>query len=125
MKNHPALLEINPVLPSGDMQRDIEFYESKLGFKKVFDFKEKEDDPSTYAVLWRENIAIHLQYFPDKESVTSSQIRIRVNDIETLYREYEEKGVVHSHLEGKPWGTKDFGLYDPSMNALVFFESRE
>ena len=125
MENHSSLLEINPVLPSGNMHRDIEFYEGKLGFKKVFDFKEKENDPSTYAVLWRENTAIHLQYFPDKESVTSSQIRIRVKHIETLYREYKEKGVIHSHLEAKPWGTRDFGLYDPSMNALVFFENLE
>jgi catechol 2,3-dioxygenase-like lactoylglutathione lyase family enzyme len=26
------------------------------------------------------------------------------------------------HLEPKPWGSKDFGLYNPDRTALVFYE---
>lgn len=28
-------------------------------------------------------------------------------------------------LESKPWGTKEFGLYDPNGAAIVFYELLE
>ena len=51
-------------------------------------------------------------------------IRIRVENIEPLYEEYVAAGVVAAtgHLEEKPWGSRDFGLYDPNGAALVFYE---
>ncbi len=53
-----------------------------------------------------------------------SLIRIRVQNIDLLYQEYKKIGVVATTagLEPKPWGTKEFGLYDPSGAALVFYE---
>ncbi len=38
--------------------------------------------------------------------------------------EYAAAGVEASngHLEAKPWGTKDFGSWDPNGAALVFYE---
>ena len=52
------------------------------------------------------------------------QIRIRVQNIEPLYEEYMANGVVPASgkLKAKPWGSKDFGLFDPGSTALVFFE---
>ena len=51
-------------------------------------------------------------------------IRIRVENIEPLYEEYQAKGLIlpGGKLEPKPWGSKDFGLYDPNNAALVFYE---
>ena len=44
--------------------------------------------------------------------------------LEALYKEYEDRGVIVAggHLEAKPWGSKDFGVYDPNGAALVFYE---
>ena len=44
--------------------------------------------------------------------------------IESLYEEFDAQGVVgpDGHLEAKPWGSRDFGLYDPNGAALVFYE---
>ena len=49
-------------------------------------------------------------------------IRIRVEQIEPLRDEYQAKGVVHSELAAKPWGSKDFGVFDLNGAALVFYE---
>jgi hypothetical protein len=47
------LLGIIPVLPSADLERDTVWYKEKLGFESYFSDK-------MYAVLYRENICIHL-----------------------------------------------------------------
>lgn len=51
-------------------------------------------------------------------------IRVRVENVESLYEEYDAQGVIgpKGHLEAKPWGSKDFGVYDPNGAALVFYE---
>lgn len=51
-------------------------------------------------------------------------IRIAVENIEPLYEEYKAKELIGpgGHLEAKPWGSKDFGLYDLNNAALVFYE---
>ena len=49
-------------------------------------------------------------------------VRIRVDNIEPLYKEYKKKGVTGSKLEPKPWGSRDFGVWDPNGAALVFYE---
>ncbi len=51
-------------------------------------------------------------------------VRIQVENIEALYQEYQAAGIVSptGTLEPKPWGSKDFGVYDLNNAALVFFE---
>ena len=54
-------------------------------------------------------------------------IGIRGENIEYLYKEYEGQGVISTggHLEAKPWGSKDFGVYDPKGAAPVFMRTFE
>ncbi len=46
------------------------------------------------------------------------------DDIETLYAEYQQAGVIHPNgtLEEKPWGLKEFVALDMDGNGLFFFE---
>ena len=54
------LLEISPVMPSQDIDRDVEWYENYVGFQLVH-----KDD--MYAVLRRKHLFIHLQWHADTE----------------------------------------------------------
>ena len=52
--------EICPVLPSQNIERDVEWYREKVGFSVLH-----KDD--MYAVLRRENLCIHLQWHADTD----------------------------------------------------------
>lgn len=47
-----------------------------------------------------------------------------MTSIGLLYQEFNAKGLVGptGHLEAKPWGSKDFGVYDLNGAALVFYQ---
>jgi len=119
MRDETTFCELNPVIPVRDMNKALEFYEEKLGFRKVFD---DSGSPPGYAGVKRGGLCLHLQTMAPDENPTMPLIRIRVERIEPLYEEYLDKGVVRAKLEPKPWGSKDFGLYDINRAALVFYE---
>lgn len=54
------LLSIVPVLPSANIERDIVWYKEKMNFEVYFSDK-------MYAVLYKENICIHLQWHADTD----------------------------------------------------------
>ncbi|GAA4958914.1 hypothetical protein [Algibacter aquimarinus] len=47
-------LEISPVMPSQDINRDVEWYEKQMGFKLI-------QKDTMYAVIKRDEFCIHLQ----------------------------------------------------------------
>ena len=117
-------LSLHPVIPVRDMAAALGFYEGKLGFRKVFDDAVESGASISYAGVSRGGLCLHLQTMAPGESPTMPLIRIAVEDIEPLYEEYRAKDLIHpgGHLEAKPWGSKDFGLYDLNNAALVFYE---
>ncbi|PHN03250.1 VOC family protein [Flavilitoribacter nigricans] len=122
-KDRTELLYMCPVLASADVARDIRWYETKLGFKNVFDSTHYSDGPADYAVLRRQDLILHLQMqFP--QDMTSTDVRIEVKNIGPLFREYVEKGVVEEAAMRRQtaWGTNEFGLFDPSGNRITFLE---
>jgi catechol 2,3-dioxygenase-like lactoylglutathione lyase family enzyme len=118
------LREVNPVIPVRDMALTLAYYEEKLGFGRAFDNADDPDGPIDYAGVQRDGLTLHLQAMSEGEGPTMPLIRIRVDNIEPLYEEYAAMGVVApgGHLEAKPWGTREFGLYDPNSAALIFYE---
>ncbi|MEL6925309.1 MAG: VOC family protein [Bacteroidota bacterium] len=111
-------ISITPVLPTNDMQRDVEWYASQLGFKKV-----GGDD--MYAILKRDHLFLHLQWHSgtaDDPVLGGSVIRIFVKDIEPIYLDILQRGAItEDRLRmDTPWGTHEFGLYDPNNNAIFF-----
>ena len=69
-----GFINIVPVLPSADIGRDVSWYQEKLGFSEYF-------ADIMYAVLFREDLVIHLQWHADTKEdplLGGSVIRIRV-----------------------------------------------
>lgn len=115
-----TLQQIIPVLPSADIARDSAWYSEKLGF--TIHFADK-----MYAVLYRSNIVLHLQWHADTPSdplLGGSVIRIVVDDIHTAFAECLDKGAVQATDLRKhtPWGTHEFGLFDLNRNAIFIMQ---
>lgn len=119
------LNQIHPVLPVRDVSKSIDYYVQKLAFKLAF--KDDGDEPK-YAGLVRDNIEFHLQWHDAKEwsdGMTSSLLRIYVEDIDELFEEYRSNSVLHTNtdLRNTTWGTCEFGIYDLDMNGLIFYKN--
>ncbi|MFY0598575.1 MAG: glyoxalase/bleomycin resistance/extradiol dioxygenase family protein [Cyclobacteriaceae bacterium] len=115
------LLEISPVLPSQNIDRDVEWYEKFVGFKPLH-----KDD--MYAVLKRESIHIHLQWHADTADdplLGGSVIKIFVKNLTPIFQELVERDTVQSEnlRLNTPWNTNEFGFYDLNNNAIFIVES--
>ncbi|GAB5399821.1 MAG: hypothetical protein Aureis2KO_14060 [Aureisphaera sp.] len=115
------LLGIVPVLPTEDMKRDLEFYQSKAGFTIIH-------ADSFYAVLKRDNLYIHLQWHANTEDdplLGGSVVRLFVDTIQPIFNEFVERGTIKedSLRLQTSWNTNEFGFYDPNNNAIFIVES--
>lgn len=127
-----------PALPVQNIAKAAAFYTTKLGFT----VKHQE---STFAIVIRNNVEIHLWQSCDKswkyrslflvlkpiysgaESFLAgtASCRIQVQDIEELFAEYKLAGVLHSSdtvVEEQYWGDKEFAAVDLHRNLLTFYE---
>jgi len=114
------LLEITPVMPSQDIDRDVAWYEKNVGFELLH-----KDD--MYAVMRRENLFIHLQWHADTEDdplLGGSVIKIFVKNIDPIYKEFVERGTIKPEKlrRNTPWHTHEFGFYDLNENAIFVVE---
>jgi len=113
-------LEILPVMPSQDIDRDVEWYNKYAGFSHLY--KDK-----MYAILKRDKLCIHLQWHADTDNdplLGGSVIRIMVNDIQPVFEEFLERGTVKKDKLklNTPWHTNEFGFYDLNKNAVFIVE---
>lgn len=114
------LLNTIPVLPSSDIQRDVEWYKEKMGLEVYHQDK-------MYAVLYRENLCLHLQWHADTEDdplLGGSVVRILVKNIEPAFSEFLKRGTVKPDKLKKntPWKTNEFGFFDLNKNAIFIME---
>lgn len=117
------LLKVIPVLPSQDIARDVAWYREKAGFEAYF-------SDTMYAVLYRENLSLHLQWHADTEDdplLGGSVIRIFVRNIRPLFEEFVQRGTVapDAFRAHTPWGTNEFGFFDLNRNAVFVMEDVE
>ena len=110
------LLEISPVLPSQDIDRDVAWYENYVGFELLH-------KDAMYAVMKRENFCIHLQWHANTEDdplLGGSVIKLFVKDIQPMFEEFlERKTILPEKLRRyTPWKTHEFGFYDLNKNAI-------
>lgn len=117
------LLKIIPVLPSSDIARDIFWYKEKAGFESHF-------SDNRYAVLYRENLVLHLQWHADTENdplLGGSVIRIHVKNIQPLFQEFVQRGTIapDAFQFNTPWETNEFGFFDLNSNAIIIMEDKE
>jgi hypothetical protein len=115
-----AQLQIIPVLPSADIARDVAWYKEKTGF-------EADLWDSMYAVLYRDNLCIHLQWHADTDDdplLGGSVIRIYGEKISALFEEYVQRGTVAADAlkTHTAWKTNEFGFFDLNNNAIFIME---
>lgn len=125
IKSEIKFLNTIPVLASDDIKRDIDWYETKLGFKNVYDSSNYKEGPLDYAVIQKQHLFLHIQFQYTKDLVTTrADIKFVVQNIEALFEDYVSKGLldrskIHRHTD---WNTTEFGLKDLSGNRITFFE---
>lgn len=112
-----------PVLPSSDIDRDIKWYSEKMGL-------EIYTSDSMYAVLYRDNLCLHLQWHAgsaDDPLLAGSVVRILVKNIQPLFEEFLKRGTVNAAKlkQDTPWGTNEFGFYDLNSNAIFIMEGTQ
>lgn len=111
---------IIPVLPSEDIERDLNWYEEKAGFTTTF-------KAEGYAGLARENIHLHLQSHANTEQdplIGGSVVKVFVEHIDPLFEDLVSRGAISEAAlkRNTPWKTNEFGFYDPNKNAVFFVE---
>ena len=113
-------LNIQPVLPTTDIKRDVDWYTKKMGFIMI-------NGDNMYAVLKREHLYIHLQWHANNEKDPlngGSVIKIFVKNIHIIFEEFVQRGTVTVDKLKKNtlWGTHEFGFFDLNKNAIFFVE---
>ncbi len=101
-----------PVLHVRDVAGTAAFYRDVLGF--TWDFG---DD--AYAVVWRDNSAIH--FVKDETSPSGIHSFQWVKDVDAYYKEIVARGAnVARKPTNQPYGIREFGVSDINGVGIVF-----
>jgi len=111
------LSRVAPEIPVLDLRESIDYYERKLGFHVVMEMPSGD-----YAVVERDDIAIHLFRDPGQEYPPAG-IHIFTDQLDNLYLELQQRGAhVSTEILRRPWGNRDFRVRDHSGNEIKFTE---
>jgi catechol 2,3-dioxygenase-like lactoylglutathione lyase family enzyme len=104
-----------------DALRSVEHYRDVLGFRVDFTY----GDPTFYAGVERDNVAIHLQAASEtKRQPGHGAINVFVTGVDALYQELKSKGArTTEEPADRPYGMRDFCINDLDGNELCFGES--
>ena len=101
-----------PVFHVADVEATAAFYRDVLGF--TWDFGDE-----TYAVVWRDNSAIH--FVRDNENPSGVHLFQWVKDVDAYYREILSRGaVVEMAPTDLPYGMRELRIRDVNDVAIVF-----
>jgi catechol 2,3-dioxygenase-like lactoylglutathione lyase family enzyme len=109
------------VLASLDIERSAAFFESRLGFTKIY------VEQGVYGVVNRGQVQIHFWACNDKRIAEATGCRVQVSAVGALYERCRTENIVHPNapLQSKPWGTKEFAVLDPDGNLVTFHEKTD
>lgn len=104
-----------------DVLRSVEHYRDVLGFRVEFTYGE----PTFYAGVERDNVAIHLQAASEtKRQPGHGAINVFVTGVDALYQELKARGArTTEEPADRPYGMRDFDIVDLDGNQLCFGES--
>ena len=103
-----------------DVIRSVEHYRDVLGFRVEFTYGE----PTFYAGVERDNVAIHLQAASEtKRQPGHGAINVFVTGVDALYEELRSRGArTLEEPADRPYGMRDFDINDLDGNQLSFGE---
>jgi uncharacterized glyoxalase superfamily protein PhnB len=115
--------QIVPVFFTIDIPGTLAYYKDKLGFECVGTWQ----DPPTYAIVVRDQHAIHFRCAepptanPDKYADELLDAYVFVEDADTLYAEYAANSVEFTReLGNMPWHSREFVVKDCEGRLLAF-----
>jgi catechol 2,3-dioxygenase-like lactoylglutathione lyase family enzyme len=110
---------VHPILGTRDLERALDFYQTQLGFTLAF---RDPSGPSNYAGVRRDGVELHMQW-QDEHEMSTMRLRFLIGDPDRLFAELLARGAVDTSRRPKnrPWGTREFALYDPDRNGLTFY----
>lgn len=108
---------VMPLIPTGStLAEALQFYTVQLGF-------EVPNQWDGGAIIRRGSVSFMLVPNNNREWADNSSFSIGVDDLDALYREYQERGVPIGPLEVKVWGRREFHMIVPSGVCLQFYGS--
>lgn len=118
----PHLAPAIPQLPSGDIAVTAEFFKTKLGFEVIAIYPEFK-----HLIVRRGAAEIHFWQAASEDDAKhyggASSCYIRVENIETLYNEFQGRKINFRYgLVKQPWGMNEMQIDDPYGNAIRFGE---
>jgi uncharacterized glyoxalase superfamily protein PhnB len=114
---------IAPQFFTMDIPGTLAYYKDKLGFECVGTWQ----DPPTYAIVARDECAIHFRCAepptanPEKYAEELLDAYLFVKDADALYAEYAANGVEFAReLGNMPWHSREFVVKDCDGRLLAF-----
>lgn len=123
INTHLRIKKMSPQLLVADIGTSIEFYIQKIGFELDFRYED------FYAGIIKDGYSIHLKL--GSPSLEERQHKLKhddldivfsIEDVETLYNDFVNKGIqITQPLCKRPYG-KEFYIADPDGYILAFLE---
>jgi uncharacterized glyoxalase superfamily protein PhnB len=115
--NPAQFIQGAPVLHVRDVQATASYYRDVLGFTSDF-------GDSDYAVVWRDNSAIH--FVKSDQDPTGVHLFQWVRDVDHYYKEILERGAnVTVEPGNRPYGVRDFSVQDLNRIKVIFGQEIE
>ncbi len=115
-----------PLMHVSSSKEAEEFYCTKLGFTKEWDYRPAApaEDPA-YLGLQRDSVPLHLSSFPG-DGVTGGVASFHVRDVDALFAEFTARGVpIQLEPHDQSWGNREMYVRDADSNSLRFIQSRQ
>ena len=105
------VIQGTPIIQVTDPLETATYYRDVLGFE--FDF-----GSDSYAVVWRDNAAIHFARSDDLAS--GVKVFLWVKNADEVLAEWKERGATINHAIGdREYGVRDFGVVDCNDMEIV------
>ncbi len=111
-----------------NVKETIEFYEKKLGFKKVLSVPE-DGEILNFAILNKDNISLMfqernslLEEYPTlqkDEIIPTFTLFITVKDVKKVYEELKDNVEIFAKLHQTFYGKDEFAFFDNNKNILT------
>ncbi|MEM9685165.1 MAG: VOC family protein [Pseudomonadota bacterium] len=103
-----------PVLASLNFDQTVDFYEA-LGFTTLAQFPD-------YAIVRRDGLELHFWQCEDRAICEATSCYLRVADAAAYHEEWqavvEGAGGRINEIEDKPWGMREFAVWDLHGNLI-------
>ena len=119
-------LKTTIILPVGDIDDTLAWYERALGFRTTYIHGEgkrgEAEDFANYAIMTRDAVEVHFildEGGPVWTRSGTGYLSLTVRDVDVVYAEVQSRGIpIARALQKENWPARGFLLTDPSGNEV-------